>query len=198
MDRYAFFEEMAEDAAPLAFRAEHELRIERLRERLGDLRGKRVVEPGCGAGPLTRRLADWVGPKGTLLALDACPGMVQHCRREVASRDHVRVVHGPAEALELVPAAWDLILCFRFYPHVADPAAFLARCEAWLAPGGELVVANLEGSRELNAMHARLAGVYNDRMPSGSELSAFLRKAGWRVGDVIDEPEEFFLRARRA
>ena len=182
----------------MAFKPEHEPRLARLRRRLGDLRGKRVYEPGCGAGPLTARLAEWVGPAGRVLALDACPGMVARCERALAGHGHVRTVRGKAEDAELDAAAWDLVLCFRLYPHLAEPALFLDRCARALAPGGELVIANLEGSRELNALHARRAGVHGDVMPAGADLARELRAAGWAVAEVVDEPEEFFLRARRA
>lgn len=196
MNRAAFFEARAGEERPLAFKPEHAPRIERLRRRLGDLRGKRVFEPGCGAGPLTARLAAWVGPEGRVLALDACPGMVAHCAKTAAGQAHVRAIHGKAEEAPIPSDAWDLVLCFRLYPHLDDPAAFLERCKAGLAPGGELVVANLEGSRELNALHARRDGVRNDTMPTAAELRRDLLAAGWQVDEAIDAPEEFFLRAR--
>ena len=90
------------------------------------------------------------------------------------------------------------MLCFRFYPHLEDAAGFLRRCRDWLAPGGELVVANLEGSAELNAFHAGHAAVRGDRMPSAVELRRQLQATGWRVAAAIDVPDEFFVRARRA
>ena len=198
MDRDVFFDALAGETDPLAFKPEHEPRLERLRRRLGDLRGKRVYEPGCGAGPLTARLAEWVGAAGRVLALDACPGMVARCAQAAASHGHVRTVRGKAEDADLEAAAWDLVLCFRLYPHLEDPALFLDRCAQALAPGGELVIANLEGSRELNALHACRAGVHGDVMPAGAELARDLRAAGWTVAEVVDEPEDFFLRARRA
>ena len=196
MDRTAFFETLAAAEKPLAFKPEHEPRLERLRRRLGDLRGKRVFEPGCGAGPLTERLAAWVGETGHVAALDACPGMAARCAKAVAGHAHVQVLRGKVEDAEIASGAWDLILCFRLYPHLADAAAFLRRCADWLAPGGELVVANLEGSAALNAMHARHPGVRGDAMPSGDELRRRLQAGGWQVAEAIDEPEEFFLRAR--
>jgi len=197
MDRAAFFNTLACGENPLAFKPEHEPRIERLRRRLGDLRGKRVFEPGCGGGPLTARLAEWVGDGGRVLALDACAGMVARCEKAVSDHAHVQAIHGKAEDMEIENGAWDLILCFRLYPHLEDAGAFLRRCPAWLAPGGELVIANLEGSAELNAIHAGLAGVRQDRMPAGEDLRRRLSAAGWHVAETIDEPEEFFLRARR-
>jgi SAM-dependent methyltransferase len=198
MNRHAFFEELAGEENPLAFKPEHESRIDRLQHRLGDLRGKRVFEPGCGAGPLTARLAEWVGETGRVLALDACGRMTSRCGQAMAGHGHVRVLHGKAEKADLDPGAWDLILCFRFYPHLEDAAEFLRRCKMWLAPGGELVIANLEGSRQLNALHERLVGVHEDVMPTGEELRLHLQASGWQVIDVLDQPEEFFLRARLA
>jgi SAM-dependent methyltransferase len=197
MSRQAFFESLACEPNPLAFKPEHEPRLDRLRRRLGDLRGRRVFEPGCGAGPLTARLAEWVGETGQVLALDACPRMVERCERSVGGHAHVRTIRGKAEDAPIEAGAWDLILCFRLYPHLDDAAAFLRRCADWLAPGGALVVANLEGSAELNAMHAGLAGVHEDAMPTAGELRRELLAAGWSVQEAVDEPEEFFLRARR-
>ena len=198
MERHAFFQELAGQESPLAFKPEHEPRLDRLRRRLGELRGKRAFEPGCGAGPLTVRLAEWVGHTGRVLALDACPGMVERCRAAATSFAHVDVRHGKVEEAELERAAWDLVLCFRLFPHLDDAAEFLRRCRSWLAPGGALVVANLEGSAALNALHARMAGVEGDVMPSGFALRQQLTKAGWRVEEAIDEADEFFLRARPA
>ena len=198
MSRHAFFEKLAGEADPLAFKPEHEPRLARLRHRLGPLEGKRVLEPGCGAGPLTRRLADWVGATGSLLALDPCPRMLARCAEAVEDHPRVRMLCTSVEEADLEPGAWDLILCFRLYPHLEDAAVFLRRCTQWLADGGELVIANLEGSAQLNGIHARLAGVRHDTMPSGEALRARLQGDGWSVTDVEDGPEDFFLRARRS
>jgi 2-polyprenyl-3-methyl-5-hydroxy-6-metoxy-1,4-benzoquinol methylase len=196
VNRHAFFGELARAERPLAFRPEHEPRIERLRRRLEPLRGKRVYEPGCGAGPLTERLAEWVGESGRVLAVDACPGMVAHCGKAVAGHRHVRLERGKAEETALERGEWELVVCFRTYPHLEEPERFLERCREGLAPGGELVIANLEGSRLLNELHSRLAGVEGDVMPSGDALASRLRAAGWSVEEAIDEPDDYFVRAR--
>ena len=197
MDRNEFFMEMAREVNPLAFKPEHEPRIERLRRRLGKLDGKRVFEPGCGAGPLTKRLAEWVGPRGRVLALDACREMAGRCAEAVGDRGNVQIVVGKAEDAELESGEWDMALCFRLYPHLDDPRGFLGKCGEWLAPGGELVVANLEGSESLNEMHSRMhGGVCGDEMPSAGALRILLETEGWTVEEAIDEPEEYFLRAR--
>lgn len=197
MTRQDFFEQMAAAPRPLAILPEHQSRMERLRERLGNLTGKRVIEPGCGAGVLTERLVEWVGPTGKIMAFDPAEGMIRHCRRVIRNHPQVTLLQVSAETVELPSAAWDVVLCFRTYPHLENPALFLERCWTWLTPGGELIVANLEGSRELNAMHAECHGVHRDHMPSARELQAQLIAAGWPVSDAIDEPNEYFFRASR-
>jgi 2-polyprenyl-3-methyl-5-hydroxy-6-metoxy-1,4-benzoquinol methylase len=108
----------------------------------------------------------------------------------------VQTHQGRVEDVQLESGAWDLILCFRLYPHLADPDQFLRQCKTWLAPGGELVIANLEGSVQLNELHAAKPGVHHDRMPSGAELRQRFVADGWHVAAVRDEPDFFFLRAQ--
>lgn len=198
MNRTVFFEHLAAGADPLAILPEHEPCMERMRKRLGDLRGKRIFEPGCGAGPLTKRLAEWVGATGHILAVDSSPGMVARCQQALAAYGHVQIVQANLEELELEPGAWEIILAFRVYPHLENPSRFLHQCARGLAPEGDLIIANLEGSAELNAMHACLPGVGQDRMPSGTELAADLQAMGWQVADLTDVADDFFLRARRS
>jgi len=95
VERSHFFEDLAHaEDDPLAFRAEHEPCLARLRARLGDVRGRRIFEPGCGAGPLTVRLAEWVGGGGHVLALDASERMIARCAAAVAGLPQVTVRHG--------------------------------------------------------------------------------------------------------
>ncbi|HOE00290.1 MAG TPA: class I SAM-dependent methyltransferase [Kiritimatiellia bacterium] len=198
VERSHFFEDLAHaEDDPLAFRAEHEPCLARLRARLGDVRGRRIFEPGCGAGPLTVRLAEWVGGGGHVLALDASERMIARCAAAVAGLPQVTVRHGDITGYSAPAGSWDIVLVFRFYPHLPDPAAFLRECWDWLTPGGQLVVANLEGSRELNAMHAQLHAVQHDHMPTAVALQQQLAAAGWRVAEAIDVPDDYFVRAWR-
>ena len=120
---------MAAAPRPLAILPEHRNRMERLRDRLGDLAGKRVVEPGCGAGVLTARLAEWVGPAGKIVAFDPADGMLRHCRRAIAKYPHIALLQASAETVELPTAAWDLVLCYRAYPHWKTRRCFSALLE---------------------------------------------------------------------
>ena len=144
-------------------------RVERLLARLGDLTGLSVLEPGCGAGPLTQRLAHGVGPHGRLFAFDHSIGMVEACRRHVGSLPQAVIRQADLYHLALGPGVWDLVLLFRVFPHFDRKEEVLRRLHPTLKPGGRLVIANLEGSAQLNAMHASFSeAIQHDKMQCAS------------------------------
>ena len=51
--------------------------------RAGIQPGMTVLEPGCGAGRMTRLLAEAVGPQGKVIAADISSKMVRAARRNV-------------------------------------------------------------------------------------------------------------------
>ena len=197
MSKKAFFDRVAVSDDPLLFTDDDRRKVARLRQRIGDLAGMRVLEPGCGVGPLTEYLADWVGPAGRVLAFDASPGMVRECRRRLGRRRNVGTVEAAAETVELQPAAWDLAILFRVFPHLDDKGAVLRHLRPGLAPGGRLVIANLEGSARLNALHAGFSEpVRHDRMPCARGTARLLEEHGFRVVCATDADDEFFVEAR--
>lgn len=115
---------------------------ERLREAdarlLGEVRGRRVLEVGCGAASAAR----WLATEGAhAVGLDLSAGMLRHAR-EATARSGVRVplVQGDALALPFPDAAFD-IACTAFgaIPFVADSAAVMAEVFRVLRPGGRWV-----------------------------------------------------------
>lgn len=193
MSKKEFFDRVAVSDDPLLFTDADRGKIEQLKQRLGDLAGLRVIEPGCGVGPLTEHLSQWVGPTGHILAFDASPGMVRQCRVRLAAARNVEIIEGAAETVELQAAAWDLAILFRVFPHFDDKGAILRRFRPCLAPGGRLVIANLEGSGRLNALHAGFSEpVRHDRMPCKYGTRRLLEESRYRVVEVIDEEDGFF------
>lgn len=206
MQTNGFFEEMAARPDALAFREAERAGVRRVLSRLEPLAGARVVEVGCGNGRLTVPLAEAVsegGAPGRVWALDPCGGMCGKCREamEACGRGNVVTVEqASAEGSRAPEGVWDVAVFFRVWPHLADPEAAVARAGRWLKPGGRLVVANLQGSAELDAMHARCgaasAGV-SRRMPPAEELAGWLAARGWRVEAALEAPGEYWVGARR-
>jgi ubiquinone/menaquinone biosynthesis C-methylase UbiE len=104
-------------------------------EWLGDLRGKRVLELGCGPGDYTimmaRRGAD-------VTALDIAPSSLHITRQRAEAsgvRSAVHVSWMAAETLAFPAATFDWVVGFGLLHH-ADPAALGPELKRVLRPGG--------------------------------------------------------------
>lgn len=120
------------------FRPLHQINPLRLDwiDQLAELRGKAVLDVGCGGGVLAesmaRRAAHVTGidlaarPLG-VARLHALEGGVENVEyREIAT-----------EALALQqPAAYDVVTCMEMIEHVPDPAAVVQACAELAKPGG--------------------------------------------------------------
>jgi SAM-dependent methyltransferase len=105
---------------------------------LGDVRGRRVLELGCGAAAGAR----WLKTQGAeVVGLDLSAGMLRHAR-EISDRSGVRVPLVQADALMLPFAGGTFdIVCTAFgaVPFVADSAAVMREVARVLRPGGTWV-----------------------------------------------------------
>ena len=139
-----FFEPIAEDlVAELAPRS-----------------GERALDVGCGRGAVLFRLAEAVGPTGSVVGIDLAPGMVERTAADVAEAglaDRVDVRLGDAVAPELPGPPFDLVASSLVLFFLVDP---LAAAVAWgelLRPGGRVGVSTFGPfNDEWNAVEAPL------------------------------------------
>ena len=117
---------------------------ERLREAdarlLGEVRGRDVLEIGCGAAMCSRWL---VGQGARPVACDISAGMLGHARA-AARRTGIAVplVQADATALPFATAAFDVVFtAFGAVPFVADSAAIMHEAARVLRPRGRWVFA---------------------------------------------------------
>jgi SAM-dependent methyltransferase len=105
---------------------------------LGDVRGRRVLELGCGAAAGAR----WLDGQGAdVVALDLSAGMLRHARA-ASDRSGVRVplVQADALALPFADGAFDIVCtAFGAVPFVADSGAVMREVARVLRPGGAWV-----------------------------------------------------------
>ncbi|MGD9988041.1 class I SAM-dependent methyltransferase [Pseudonocardia sp.] len=107
---------------------------------LGDVRGRRVLEVGCGSAPCSR----WLATQGALpVGLDLSAAMLRHARAAgTATGVVVPLVQAGAEHLPFADASFD-IACSAYgaVPFVADPRQVMREVHRVLAPGGRWVFA---------------------------------------------------------
>jgi SAM-dependent methyltransferase len=105
---------------------------------LGDVRGRRVLEVGCGSAPCAR----WLSREGAdVVALDLSGGMLARARQlNEACGIAVPLVQADAGALPVADASVDLACsAYGGLPFVADAGAVLAEVCRVLRPGGRFV-----------------------------------------------------------
>lgn len=107
---------------------------------LGDVRGKDVLEVGCGSAPCAR----WLGAHGArAVGLDISMAMLRTGRdAAVLDRHRTPLVQASAEGLPFADGSFD-IACSAFgaVPFVADSGNVMAEVARVLRPGGSWVFA---------------------------------------------------------
>lgn len=111
---------------------------------LGDVRGRRVLEVGCGAAMCSRWLA---GQGADVVALDLSGGMLRHARAAAARTGRtVPLVQADAAHLPFPDGSADrgfdiAFTAFGAVPFVADSARVMHEVARVLRPGGRWVFA---------------------------------------------------------
>ena len=168
------------------------LRLDWIDQR-ASLRGKRVLDVGCGGGILSdamaRRGADVLGIDlsskalrvASLHALEANTPSVEY--REVSAEALV------AES----PSVFDVVTCMEMLEHVPDPLSVVSACAALVKPGGWLFFSTINRNPK-SFLFAIVGAEYVLKLlPKGtheyakfikpSELAGYCREAGLDVNE---------------
>jgi len=120
------------------FRPLHQINPLRLEwiDSLAALRGKQVLDIGCGGGILAESMARIAGHV-TGIDLGAKPLGVARLHALEAGVDNVTYREIAAEDLAAQsPAAFDVVTCMEMLEHVPDPASVVRACATLVKPGG--------------------------------------------------------------
>lgn len=106
--------------------------------------GAAALDVGCGAGHLSFALAPALG---SIVALDPSAAMRDAVRAEAAARglDNVTVAAGDAEGLPFERGVFDLVATRYSAHHWTDLELAVAEIRRVLAPGGYVLVIDIEG-----------------------------------------------------
>src|SRR5471032_3111689 len=110
--------------------------------------GMTVADIGAGSGYYSWRMAEKVGPGGTVYAVDVQPEMIAILRRQMAQRGaaNVKPVLGAAADPRLPAGKLDLALMVDVYHEFEYPYEMLGAIARALKPGGRVVFVEYRGS----------------------------------------------------
>jgi 2-polyprenyl-6-hydroxyphenyl methylase/3-demethylubiquinone-9 3-methyltransferase len=177
------------------FRPLHEINPLRLDwiDGLAALKGRRVLDVGCGGGILAdamaRRGADVLGID---LAGKALKVAQLHAIEAATPRVAYREIAAEALAAD-APESFDVVTCMEMLEHVPDPEAIVAACARLLRPGGWAFFSTIH--RNAKAFAFAIVGAEHvlKLLPKGThEYAKLIRPselAGWCRGAGLDLAE---------
>jgi ubiquinone/menaquinone biosynthesis C-methylase UbiE len=147
-------------------------------ERAADLRGRRVLDVGCGTGRLSVALAERAGAK--VWGVDASPEMLAVAQSKAPRGVAFKLAR--AEALPFKDGWFERVALWLVVHLVERPAAF-AEARRVLAGDGRLVVVSFDESHFerywLNSYLPSLEAIDRARFPTRARLETELRGAGF-------------------
>jgi len=149
----------------------------------GDLRGRRVLDVGCGTGTLSAWLAEHMAAR--VWGVDASPEMLAVAREKVPAT--VGLKEGRAEALPFRDAWFERVVLMLVFHHV-DRRPALAEIRRVLAEHGRVVIGTFAPAQfdeyYLAEFFPSIPVVDRARFETPGQLVGLLREAGF---DAVEE-----------
>jgi 2-polyprenyl-6-hydroxyphenyl methylase / 3-demethylubiquinone-9 3-methyltransferase len=178
-----------------AFRPLHVLNPVRLAyiDARASLRGKRILDVGCGGGLLSEAMAK---AGATVTGIDLGPATVEVAElHALESGASVRYLRESAEQHAIANAgAYDLVTCMEMLEHVPEPQSVMHALHTLVKPDGDVFVSTI--NRNLKAYLLAIVGAEYllrllergthtyERFIKPSELSRWARHAQLEVVDI--------------
>jgi len=108
--------------------------------------GKRVLDFGCGSGYGSARISEIAR---SVQAVDVAQDAIDYAKANFVRPNLGFRCISPDTSLPFEDAAFDLVLSFQVFEHVADASLYLSEIKRVLVPGGQLVLITPDRSTRL-------------------------------------------------
>lgn len=167
---------------------------------VGDVRGKRVADVGCGTGRHSIRLAK---AGAIVTALDFSEGMLAKAREKAAGLPIEWRVHDLHTPIPLASGTFDAVTCCLVLEHIRELPPLFAEMGRICKPGGSIVISAMHSAMMLKGISARFTDPTTGRetRPEShdNQLSDFVMaaiRAGLRIEHVGEHRVDEALAAR--
>ena len=155
-------------------------------DNVAGLKGKTVLDVGCGGGILSESMAD-IGAKVTGIDLGekALKVATLHSLDSGVTVDYQLIA--VEQLAEQQPASFDVVTCLEMLEHVPDPASVVAACAKLVKPGGHLFFSTINRNPKAYLFAVIGAEYVLNMLPRGthdyakfikpSELASWMRSA---------------------
>jgi 2-polyprenyl-6-hydroxyphenyl methylase/3-demethylubiquinone-9 3-methyltransferase len=162
-------------------------------ERCGGLRGKRVLDIGCGGGLLSEAMAQ-AGAHVT--GIDLAPATIEVAQLHALTTNHkIDYIRQSAEEhATLATAPYDVVVCMEMLEHVPDPPSVLRAIRSLLRPQGHTFLSTLNRNAKSFLLAIVGAEYVLNLLPKGThtyerfikpaELGRWARSADLDVQDI--------------
>lgn len=147
------------------------------------LKGRDVLEIGCGKGRITRDLARYAG---RVVASDPDPAALDAARKNVTA-GRVEFRHAPQGIPDFPPASFDVVIYTLSFHHVPieEMPASLNRAADLLREGGAIVIVEPgDGGSFTEAKERFGAGSGDERPARAAAIRAMQNLEGWRMEET--------------
>ena len=162
-------------------------------DQFSDVRGKRLIDVGCGGGLLSEAMAHR-GATVTGIDMGEAPLSVARIHL-LESQLEIDYRQTTAEAIALEqPETYDVVTCLEMLEHVPNPASVVKACASMTKPGGTLFFSTINRNPK-SYLFAIIGVEYVLKMlPKGthdfakfikpSELTSWIRDASLELQDI--------------
>jgi SAM-dependent methyltransferase len=112
-------------------------------QRAGITRGMRCLDVGCGAGSVTKILAEMVGRKGQVIGTDVDEKYLEYCRN-YRSQPNVSFMHDDVGNSRLEKGSFDAIYSRFMFVHLKDARRAIHSMKQLVKKGGLIIIEELD------------------------------------------------------